>query len=101
MNTTANAQTISRILNASGIRKSESHKSGIKRQGNRSSEGYKVSKNWNDEIEIRYVQRTNSFLTFAEFKPTYDAAIASIEATLIAKGYTIESNANGLVVKAA
>lgn len=85
-----NASSISRILKAAGIQKSELYKSGIKRQGYRSTEGYKVETGSDGQICVSYKNRTNSFLTASDFLPKQVAAMERIATVLEAKGYAIE-----------
>jgi hypothetical protein len=89
--TTTNPQSVSRILNAAGIKKSASYKGRIT---NMSSEGFEVTTNWQGDITVAYRQRTASMVSFADFKPTRDAAMANIETILTAKGYTVTAGDN-------
>lgn len=91
--TTISPQAVSRILNAAGVRKAISYKSGIKRQGHRTLEGYKVIA-FRGTVEVTYWQSTNSWVSWAEFKPTYDAAIEQITNVLTAKGFTVTTSAH-------
>jgi hypothetical protein len=85
------AQAVSRLLNAAGVKKALSYKSGIKRQGHRTLEGYKVVA-FRGTVEVTYWQSTNSWVTWADFKPTRDAALAQITEVLTAKGFQVTAS---------
>ena len=95
MNTTTtkvNASTVSRILNAAGIKKSASYKGRITYMA---SEGFEVTTDWKGNIVVAYRQRTASLVSFADFKPTRDAAMATIETLLTSKGYIVAAGERG------
>jgi hypothetical protein len=100
--TAVSPQAVSRILNAAGIKKAHSYRSGIKRQGRRTLEGYKVVA-FRDTVEVSYWQSTNSWVTWADFKPTHEAAITKITEVLTAKGFVVTASTHSkdlLVTKA-
>jgi len=92
---TTNAQSVSRALKAAGIKKSESYRGRITYM---SSEGFQVSTDVRRNITVTYRQRTASLISFADFKPTYEAAMANIENVLTAKGYTVTADKYNFIV---
>lgn len=85
MNTTP--QAISRILNAAGIKKSNSYKGRITMMA---SEGYEVNTDSKGNIRVTYRQRTGSIVKWADFLPTFGAAMMEISEILEAKGYELD-----------
>lgn len=88
-------QSVSRILNAAGIEKRVLRRGRIGYMG---SEGYRVEKNWKGEVVVNYFNRTGSILTWEQFQPKYETAIAKIHEVLQNKGYTLTQSESGYVV---
>lgn len=88
-------QAVSRILNAAGITKS---KWGRGRICMMASEGYEVTNKFG-LIIVNYRNRTSSMLSYAEFQPKREAAMAKIKEVLTAKGYSLSETDNGFIVR--
>ena len=94
---TTTPQAISRILNAAGITKSKWGKGRICMMA---SEGYEV-KDFDGTIIVNYRNRTSSMLSYDEFQPKREAAMAKINEVLTAKGYQVETTSKGFIVRKA
>lgn len=96
-----NTAHINRIIGNAGIKKGNSYKSGLKGQGYRSHEGYRVH-NGVEGIVVNYTPATGN-LRGELFNARYTAAMATITATLNAAGFALTASTiypGAFVVKA-
>lgn len=94
VNTKTNASVVSRILNAAGIRKSESGKG---RVSTVESEGFAISTLQTGAIVVQY--RSYSSVRISDsFESRRQQAIKEIEAILVSKGYLVTAAETSLIV---
>ena len=88
--------TITKILNAAGIRKSETGKGNVSRV---SSEGFEVYKNYEGQIVVRYCARSSALKAERErFIPKHTETMEQIKSVLISKGYSLETLGKTFIV---
>jgi antirestriction protein ArdC len=89
-------QSISRILANAGVTKSESRKSGLKRQGYRASEGFQVQTDSEGNVTVNYRQRMGSDIPFSRFNETTRLpALEKIKNALEEKGFVLTEREEG------
>jgi hypothetical protein len=94
IDTKTNAATISRILNAAGIRKSET---GRGRVSTVESEGFKVSTLQTGAVVVQY--RSYSSVSISDsFESRRELAMKEIETILTSKGYLITPTQTSFIV---
>ena len=89
-------QSISRILANAGVTKSESRKSGLKRQGYRASEGFQVQTDSDGNVTVNYRQRMGSDIPYSRFNETTRLpALDNIKNALEEKGFVLTEKDEG------